>query len=61
MQRRPGTERWSQATETTQEGALERAERFLKLGFVVYAIRDPKGDIFMDEARLTERFGGSPS
>jgi hypothetical protein len=56
--RRAGTEgwSWSRAVEPTQHEALQRAERFLKLGFVVYAIRDPSGAIFMDEAQITERF-----
>jgi hypothetical protein len=54
--RRAGTAGWSRAVEPTQHEALERAERFLKLGFVVYAIRDPSGAIFMDEAEITERF-----
>jgi hypothetical protein len=57
MRRRAGTEGWSRATEPTQDEALLRTERFLKLGFVVYAIRDPRGAIFMDEAQITEQFG----
>jgi len=60
MQRRAGTQRWSKAAEATQEEALQRAECFLRLGFIVDAIRDPKGDIFMDEAQIAERFGISP-
>lgn len=43
--------------EKTEEEALQRAERFLKLGFVVYAIRRPTGEVFMDEAQITQRFG----
>ena len=54
--RRAGTEGWSRAIEPTQDEALQRAERFLKLGFVVYAIRDPSGAILMDEAQIAERF-----
>jgi hypothetical protein len=61
MHRRGVTQSWSRAAEATQEGALQRAERFLKLGFVVYAIRDPRGDIFMDEAQIAERFGRAQS
>jgi hypothetical protein len=56
MHRRTGTAGWSRATEPTQDEALQRSERFLKLGFVVYAIRDPNGALFMDEAQITERF-----
>lgn len=57
MRRRAGMEGWSRATEPTEDEALQRTERFLKLGFIVYAIRDPRGAIFMDEAQIAERFG----
>ena len=57
MRRRAGTEGWSRATEPTEDEALLRTERFLKLGFIVYAIRDPRGAIFMDEAQIAEHFG----
>lgn len=57
MHRRPDQERWSRAVEKTESEALDRARRFLKLGFVVYEIRDAKGAVFMDEARITERLG----
>ena len=57
MHRRPGKDQWSRATEKTEAEALERAGRFIKLGFVVYQIRDAKGVVFMDEAQITERFG----
>jgi hypothetical protein len=60
MHRRPGTEGWSRATEKTEEEALERAARFLKLGFVVYEIRDPKGSVFMNETQIKQRFGSVP-
>ncbi len=60
MHRRPGAEGWSRATEKTEEEALQRAERFLKLGFVVYEIRDPKGLVFMDEAAISKRFKPAP-
>ncbi len=57
MHRRPGKEGWNRAMEKTEEEALQRAERFLKLGFVVYEIRSPGGAIFMDEAQIRQRFG----
>ena len=44
------------AIESSEEDALQRAERFLKLGFVVYAIKKPKGAVFMDEAQITDLF-----
>jgi hypothetical protein len=56
MHRRSGSEGWSRAVETSEEEAVLRAERFLKLGFVVYAIKDPKGAVVMDEAQITEHF-----
>lgn len=56
MHRRSGSEGWSRAVESNEEDALLRAERFLKLGFVVFAIKDPKGEVFMDEAQISEHF-----
>jgi hypothetical protein len=55
-QRRPGSEGRSRAMEGNEEDALQRAERFLKLGFVVYAINDPKGAMFMDETQIADHF-----
>jgi hypothetical protein len=60
MHRRPGKDQWSQAVEKREAQAMERAHRFLNLGFVVYQIRDAKGAVFIDEAQITQRFGGSP-
>lgn len=57
MRAHAGTAGWSKAKEPTQDEALQRTERFLKLGFVVYAIRDPRGAIFMDEVQIAEHFG----
>ena len=51
MHRRPSGDRWTEA------GAMERAHRFLNLGFVVYEIRDAEGAVFLDEAQTLERFG----
>ena len=56
LHRRPGSDGWSRAIEAKEEDALLRAERLLKLGVVVYAIKDPKGSVFMDEAQITEHF-----
>ena len=49
--------RWSVAIEQSEADALKRAERFLKLGFVVHAIKDPSGSVFMDEQQIAERLG----
>jgi len=59
MHRRDDHAQWSRAVEKTEAEALERARRFLKLGFVVYQIRDAKGAVFMDEAQITERFANA--
>src|SRR6185437_15542628 len=48
--------RLDQTLPGNEEDALLRAERFLKLGFVVYAINDPKGAVFMNEAQISEHF-----
>lgn len=62
MHRRSGSEGWSRAVESSEDEALQRAERFLKLGFFVYAIKDPNGTVVMDEAQIAERFAarGAP-
>jgi hypothetical protein len=56
MHRHPGEQQWSRAVEKTQAEALDRARRFLRLGFVVYQIRDAKGLVFMDEAQIAQLF-----
>lgn len=56
MHRRISSEGWSRAMESSEEDALQRAKRFLKLGFVVYAIEDSDGAIFMDEAQIADHF-----
>jgi hypothetical protein len=56
MHRRAGSQGRSRAMEGSEAEALQRAQRFLKLGFVVYAIRDPAGALFMDEAQIAHRF-----
>jgi hypothetical protein len=61
MHRRPGRDGWSRAVESNEGEALQRAERFLKLGFVVYEIRDPKGLVVHDEAAIRRRFKPAPA
>jgi hypothetical protein len=51
-QRRPEAGRWNTAIAQTEASAVERAQHFLKLGFVVYAIRNPDGTVFMDEGQI---------
>jgi len=57
-ERRPGTGRWNVASAQTEAGALDRAHHFARLGCIVYAIRNPDGAVYMDEAQLGARFGG---
>jgi hypothetical protein len=56
LHRRSGGEGWSRATEGSEADAVQRAEHFLKLGFAVYAIKDPNGAVFMDEAQIASHF-----
>jgi hypothetical protein len=47
---------WSRAIPQTEAGALDRAQHFIKLGFFVYAIRDPSGAVYMGEEEIATRF-----
>lgn len=53
--------RWNTAIAQTEAEALDRAEHFLKLGFIVCEIRNPAGAVYMDEAHIVARFGGRTS
>ncbi len=55
----PSDGRWSAATATSEQAAIERAAHFMKLGFVVHAIQDPSGAIAMDQAQMGARFGAA--
>jgi hypothetical protein len=55
----PADDRWSVAKADTEHAAVERAVHFLKLGFVVHAIKDPTGAVFLEQAELTRRYGAS--
>ena len=57
IHRHPGLDGRSRATEETEAAAMDRAKRFLDLGFIVYEIRDTNGAVRMDEAQIAERFG----
>jgi hypothetical protein len=50
---------WSAAKAASEQAALERAAHFVKLGFVVHAIKDPTGAVFMDQGAIAGRFGAS--
>ncbi len=50
---------WSVARAVSEGDALERAAHFIKLGFVVQAIKDPTGAIFMAQGTVAARFAPS--
>ena len=54
-QRKPGTEDRNPALEKSESGALERARHLLRMGFIVYEIRQPSGSVFLEETGLRER------
>jgi hypothetical protein len=47
---------WSTVRSPTQAEAFERAAHFVKLGFVVHAIKDPTGLVVMDAESIVGRF-----
>jgi hypothetical protein len=52
-----GDQSWSTVRTQSEASALERAAHFVKLGFVVHAIKDPSGAVIMDAAAIAGRFG----
>lgn len=58
--RRPESGNWSETVEKSQAGATERAKHFLRLGFLVFQITGPAGDVFMTQEEITQRLQ-SPS
>jgi hypothetical protein len=50
---------WSTVRTQNEASALERAAHFVKLGFVVHAVKDPSGLVTMNSAEITARFGPS--
>ena len=55
--RKPGTDGRNSATETCENTALDRARHMLRLGFIVYEIRQPSGLIFLEETGIRQRLG----
>jgi hypothetical protein len=56
-QRRPGTDGRNTALEKLERGALDRARHILRMGFIVYEIRQPSGSVFLEEAGVRQRLG----
>jgi hypothetical protein len=55
--RKQGIEGRSTALEKFEASALDRAQQFLRMGFIVYEIREPSGSVFLEEAGVRQRFG----
>jgi hypothetical protein len=56
-ERKPGPDGRNTALEKLETGALDRARHMLRMGFIVYEIRRPSGDLYLQEADLQQRFG----
>lgn len=54
--RRPEGDGRNTAVEKLQSAALDRARHLLRMGFVVYEIREPSGALFLDESALLTQF-----
>ena len=52
---------WSVVRNQSEANAIECAEHFLKLGFVVHAIKDPSGAVVMDAQSIAARFAQNKS
>jgi len=52
---------WSTVRSPTEANAVECASHFLKLGFVVHAIKDPTGAVVMDAESIAARFSPNKS
>lgn len=48
---------WSTVHAQSEAAALERAAHFIRLGFIVHAIRNPSGIVVMDADDIARRFG----
>lgn len=53
--RRAENEVRNAAVEKTKSAALDRARHMLRLGFIVYEIRDPSGAVFLDEPTINSQ------
>lgn len=55
--KQPPDDSWSSAEATSEQAAIDRATHFMRLGFVVHAIKNPSGAVVMDQAWIATRFG----
>ncbi len=57
--RKPGTDGRNTAAERLKSAALDRARHMLRMGFVVYEIREPSGVLHLGEAAIQEQLGAA--
>ncbi|HVA14008.1 MAG TPA: hypothetical protein VNF99_12210 [Stellaceae bacterium] len=55
--RQSGADGRNTALEKRESDALERARHILRMGFIVYEIREPSGSVFLEEGDIRERLG----
>jgi len=55
--RRAETDSRNTAVEKFEAAALDRARHLLRMGFIVYEIREPQGAVFLEEAAIKQRLG----
>ena len=58
--RRAENELRNTAVEKTKSDALDRARHLLRMGFIVYEIRDPSEGVFLDEPSIRAQLGNLP-
>ena len=57
--RRAANEVRNTAVEKTKSAALDRARHMLRMGFIVYEIRDPSGAACLDEPAIRTELGAA--
>ncbi|HWE73754.1 MAG TPA: hypothetical protein VG328_11390 [Stellaceae bacterium] len=55
--RRPESETRSTALEKSKDAALDRARHMLRMGFIVYEVREPSGVLLLDEPAIRAQLG----
>ncbi len=58
--RKPETASRNTALEGSERAALDRAKHLLRMGFVVYELRDADGIVVLDEPGIKDRLGIKP-
>ncbi len=60
-ERKPEPDGRNTALERYEQGALDRARHMLRMGFIVYEIRQPSGSLYLEDAGLLQRLGLQPA